>query len=180
MSEETKPATQVAKKNPGHRFHEGHPRFGGKKRNTAAAARAMAEEMGVDPLEFMLYIINSDVMEQTVIVDGKKKRVEVAIPLDTRLDAAKTVVNYLYPRLTAQQVSGPADRPIETVTFDITKLLQDPVAVEAAQKLALMMAAQDTAQAPARICGPADESCARPAYDPSEVLRDHNGHYLPK
>ena len=48
MSEE-KPTTQVVKKNPGHRFQEGHPRFGEKKRNTAAAARAMAEEIGCDP-----------------------------------------------------------------------------------------------------------------------------------
>src|ERR1017187_2981707 len=104
MSQETKPATQVAKRNPGHGFPEGHPRFGGKKRNTAAAARAMAEEMGVDPLEFMLSIISSDVIKQTVIVDGKKKQVDVAIPLDMRLDAAKTVANYLYPRLTATQV----------------------------------------------------------------------------
>ena len=180
MSEEKKPATLVARKNPGHRFGIGHPRFGGKKRNTAAAARAMAEEMGVDPLEFMLYIINSDVMEQTVIVDGKKKRVEVAIPLDTRLDAAKTVANYLYPRLTAQQISGPSEGPIETVTFDINKLLQDPEAMAAAEKLALLMAVPDE-PAPARICGPADERGARPGeYESSDATRDHNGHYLPK
>lgn len=159
MPQETKSATQVAKRNPGHRFPEGHPRFGGKKRNTAAAARAMAEEMGVDPLGFMLAIINSDVIEQTVIVDGKKKRVEVAIPLDTRLDAAKTVVNYLYPRLNAQTASGPADGPIETVTFDITKLIQDPDAVEAAQRLALLIVDQDKALTPApaqRVLPPGD------------------------
>jgi hypothetical protein len=91
MPEEMIPATQVAKKNPGHRFPEGHPRFGGKKKNTAAAARAMASELGCDPLEFMMKIINADTIEQTVIVDGKRKRVEVTIPLDTRAAVTDSV-----------------------------------------------------------------------------------------
>lgn len=179
MSEETKPATKVAKRTPG--FQEGHQRFGGKKKNTAAAARAMAAEMGIDPLEFMLSIINSDTIEQTVIVDGKKKRVEVAIPLDMRLDAAKTVVNYMYPRLTAQQISGPSEGPIEVAGLDITKLLQDPAMVEMAQSLAIAMAHADSRPRPAQICGPADSQAQPAGYDPLEpAARDENGHYLPK
>jgi len=181
MSEEMKPVTQVATKNPGYRFQEGHPRFGGKKKNTAAAARAMAHELGCDPLEFMMKIINADTIEQTVIVDGKKKRVEVAIPLDTRLDAAKTVVNYLYPRLTAQQISGPSDGPIETVIFDMAKLMTDPAAVEAAQTLALLLSEPDRPPAPARIHGPADSSKA--LSDDRDFMDDlmrqkSNGHWL--
>lgn len=159
-------------------FQPGHPRFSGRKKRTAAQARALADEMGVDPLEFMLAIINSDVIEQTVIENGEKKRVEVAIPLDTRLDAAKTVVNYIYPRLTAQQVTGKDDGPIEVAGLDIAKLLQDPAMVEMAQSLAIAMAQADRNPRPARICGPDDEQ-AQAARDPLTTLgRDpQTGHW---
>lgn len=158
-------------------FQPGHPRFSGRKKRTAAQARALADEMGVDPLEFMLSIINSDTIEQTVMVDGKKTRVEMAIPLDTRLDAAKTVVNYLYPRLTAQQVTGKNDGPIEVAGLDITKLLQDPAMVEMAQSLAIAMSEADRNAYPARICGPANEQTLA-APDPMEDLeRMPNGHW---
>jgi hypothetical protein len=180
MPEDQKtPTAETTKKNTGHKFQPGHQRFGGRKKKTAAAARAMAVELGIDPLQFMMTIIHSDTIEQTVIgEDGKKKRVEVAISLDMRLDAAKAVVGYLYPKLTAQQISGPGDGPIEVAGFDMTKLLSTPEAVEAAQRLALLMAEQNT---PPAICGPAILPRAAAGYDLSEAApRDHNGHYLPK
>jgi hypothetical protein len=168
--QEEKEHIEVVEKNPGHRWQAGHPRFGGKRKNTAAAARAMADEMGVDPLEFMLLIINSDVIEQTVIIDGKKKRVEVAIPLDMRLDAAKTVVNYMYPRLTAQQITC-SETPVEVV--DITPLMRDPAMAKMAQALAISMA-KDQAPTPARICGP-EPTVPR---DPMDTLeKNERGHW---
>jgi len=144
MLEEKKHTAQVAQKKTGHRFQEGHPRFGGKRKNTAAQARAMAEEMGVDPLAFLLSIIGSDVIEQTVIVDGKKSRVEVAVSLDTRMDAAKQVMAYMYPRLMAQQITGTGDGPLEVATLDVTKLLQDPAMAAMAQDLAISLALSES------------------------------------
>jgi len=92
MPEEKTQSKGVAQRNVGHRFPEGHQRFGGRKKRTAQQARALADEMGVDPLEFMLSIIKSEVMDQTVIENGKQKKVKAVVPLDVRLDAAKTVI----------------------------------------------------------------------------------------
>lgn len=139
MAEEKKQPTGVGQRNVGHRFPEGHTRFGGRKKRTAQMARELADELGCDPLRFMMQIINADTIEQTVIENGKKKRVTVAIPLETRMDAAKTVANYLYPRLSAQQITGANDGPVEMVGLDLTAIMADP----SAQRLAMLIASQE-------------------------------------
>ena len=140
MPEEKVQAKGVAQRNVGHRFHEGHARFGGRKKRTAAQARALADEMGVDPLEFMLGLLKSDVIDQTVIENGKRKKVKAVVPLDVRLDAAKTVINYMYPRLTATQVTGADDGPVELATLDFTPILANPELSRAAQEIAMQLA----------------------------------------
>lgn len=140
----------LAKALPGFKIRQ--PRYAGRPKRTAQMARDLADSLGCDPLEFMMRIINSDTIEQTVIVDGKKQREEVTIPLDTRLHAAKTVVNYLYPRLTAQQITDEDDGPVEIAGLDLTKLLQDPALVEMAQTLAIAMSEAERTPAPTRIC----------------------------
>ena len=118
MSEEKKPATEVATKNPGHRFREGHIRWGGKKKRTAQMARDLAEHLGCDPLEFLLRIIHSDTYSQTVIgADGKKQKKEVVIDLPTRIDAAKAVAGFFYPKLNSTAVTGSEGGPVESVQF---------------------------------------------------------------
>jgi hypothetical protein len=118
-------------------FQPGHPRYGGKKKRTAQAARELAESLGCDPLKFMMSLIDRDTYLQTVIgPDGKKTKVEVAVTMDLRLDAAKTVVNYLYPRLNAQHVTSEAAVNLEA-TIDINKLMENPDLVDAAQRLSL-------------------------------------------
>jgi hypothetical protein len=158
MSKTQQPATEVVKGTPG--FQVGHPRQGGRKKRTAQMARDLADSMGCDPLAFLMGLIQRDTYMQTEIgPDGKKKRVEVAVTMDLRLDAAKTVVNYLYPRLNAQTISGPGDGPIAVAELDMARLCQDPAMVEKMQELAIAMAIADTppAPAPARILPPADE-----------------------
>ena len=102
-------------------------------------ARDLADELGCDPLAFMMRIINSDVIEQTVIENGKEKRVKVAIDLATRLDAAKNVAGYLYPRLSAQQVTGKDDGPVAVAALDVAAILANPALAAAAQELALQV-----------------------------------------
>jgi hypothetical protein len=131
---------------PGHRWQEGHPRYGGRKKRTAQMARDLADELGCDPLAFMMRIINSDVIEQTVIENGKEKRVKVAIDLATRLDAAKNVAGYLYPRLSAQQVTGKDDGPLAVATLDVSAILANPALAETAQQLALMVVEQEISE----------------------------------
>lgn len=108
-------------------------------------------------LWFLLSIINSDVIEQTVIgADGKRKRVGVAIPLDMRLDAAKAVAPYLHPRLNAQTISGPNDAPIAVAGLDITKILRDPALANMAQRLALAMVESNRTPGPPTVYLPGD------------------------
>ena len=139
MSKTQQPATEVVKGTPG--FQVGHPRQGGRKKRTAQMARDLADSLGCDPLAFMMGLIQKDTYMQTVIdPDGKKKKVEIAVTMDLRLDAARTVVNYLYPRLNAQTISGPSEGPIAVAELDMNKLLQDPASIELVQALALRMA----------------------------------------
>ena len=102
-------------------------------------ARDLAESMRVDPLAFMLSIIKSDVMEQTVIENGKQKRVKVTVPLEIRMDAAKTVANYIYPRLSSTAVTGADDGPVAVAALDVGAVLANPQLAAAAQELALML-----------------------------------------
>lgn len=155
MSKTQQPTTEVVKGTPG--FQVGHPRQGGRKKRTAQMARDLADSMGCDPLAFLMGLIQKDTYMQTVIdPDGKKKKVEIAVTMDLRLDAARTVINYLYPRLNAQTISGPGDGPIAVAELDMARLCQDPAMVEKMQELAIAMAIADTPPAPARILPPAD------------------------
>lgn len=144
MAKETEqqPATMgVAQRNSG--FGAGHPRYGGRKKRTAQQARELAEELGVDPLRFLMEIVRSDTVEQTVIDEkGKKKKVTTAIPLEMRIDAAKWVSRFCYPVLSATQVTGANEGPVEIVGLDLTRMMMDP----AAQKLAMQIA-EDTSAA---------------------------------
>lgn len=139
---------------PGHRWQEGHPRYGGRKKRTAQMARDLADELGCDPLAFMMRIINADVIEQTVIENGKEKRVKVAIDLATRLDAAKNVAGYLYPRLSAQQVTGKDEGPLAVAALDVTSILSNPALADTAQQLAMMVIEQEISEERAGLPAP--------------------------
>jgi len=154
MSKTQQPATEVVKRAPG--FQVGHPKYAGRKKATAQRARDLATELNCDPLAFMMGLIQNDTYMQTEIgPDGKKKKIEVAVTMDLRLDAAKTVVNYLYPRLNAQTISGPSDGPIAVAELDMARLCQDPAMVEKMQELAIAMAIADTPPAQ-RVLPPGD------------------------
>ena len=157
MSQETKPAIQVAKKSPGHRFEIGHARFGGKRKNSTQQVRDLCAEMDVEPMQFMLELIKNGVTTQVVIENGKKKRVEVAVSLEMRVDLAKYVSRFIHPTLTATQVTGKDDGPIEMASLNISAILSDPALVEQAQNIALAMVEADRNPEPAqRILPPGD------------------------
>jgi hypothetical protein len=155
-------------------FQIGHARYGGRKKRTAQAARDLADSLGCDPLAFMMGLIQKDTYMQTVIEpDGKKKKIEVAVTMDLRLDAARTVVNYLYPRLNAQAISGPDNGPIEleAVTVNLDAIRADPEMCAAAQALSLGLSAAGANGIPAQPqIAPPGESAAQPARDPMETL----------
>jgi hypothetical protein len=148
MPEEKKqPSMGVAQRNAGHKYQPGHEKFGGRKKRTAQMARDLADELGCDPLRFMMQVIQSDVIEQAVIDDkGKVKRVKIAVDLATRLDAAKNVANYLYPRLNSTAVTGANDGPVELATLDLTPFMSDPTLARAAQEAVIQALEADAAR----------------------------------
>jgi hypothetical protein len=158
MSENTQPLT-VMTKTPGHRFEIGHPRWGGKRRNSSQLVRDLCEEMDVNPMRFMLAIIKDGWCSQVVIEDGKKKRVEVVASLEMRADLAKYVSRFVFPVLSASEISGPDEGPIELarVNTELERAMSTPGGVEIIQRAALLMAAQDAPQAPTpRVIPPGD------------------------
>ena len=120
--------TEVVVLNPGHRFPEGHPRYGGRKRNNAAHARAIADEIGCEPLRFLLELVRDGVATKVVVgEDGKKKRVVIEASLEVRVDAAKHVSKFLHPTLSAQAVQAQVD--VETTTvpaLPIDQIMRNP------------------------------------------------------
>jgi hypothetical protein len=171
MSKQPRTTEIMPKAEPG--FQIGHPRLGGRKKRTAQAARDLADSLGCDPLAFMMGLIQKDTYIQTVIEpDGKKKKVEVAVTMDLRLDAAKTVVNYLYPRLNAQSISGPDNGPIEVeaVTLGLDRIMADPALCAMAQDLSLAMSEASRARPGVAEAQPDEPKALPPARDPMETL----------
>jgi hypothetical protein len=185
MPNDVIPATNVAKNNPGHRFEIGHPRYGGKRRNSTQQVRDLCADMDVDPMRFMLSLIKDGITTQVVMENGKKKKIEVIADLATRTDLAKFVSRFMYPTLTATQVSGQDGGPIETQSLNITALLQNPDDVEAVQRLALRLLLPEPSQDIEIVNDGKRDECARQSVDrviePIEPpKRDHNGHYTPR
>jgi hypothetical protein len=147
----------------------GHAKWGGRKKGTrnkrTVFAHEVAEKMGVDPVQFLLEIVKSDALQivvtdpvsGTVLLneDGTPKRIWVAVTTQERLDASKTLIGYMYPKLQAMQITGANDGPVEVASLDLTQILADPTMAAAAQKLALMLADQMTdAGSPFRVGRP--------------------------
>jgi hypothetical protein len=65
---------------------------------------------------------------------------------------------YIFPKLAQQGLAVMReDSPTELVAVSLERVLSTPEGVEAAQKLALLMAQQDTSPAPPRILPPSDQ-----------------------
>lgn len=149
-------------------FQPLHPRFGGRKKRTAAQARSLADEMGIDPLEYMLRLLTVDVVEEVQIdADGNEKQVKVSISTELKIDICKTLANFFYPRLTAQQITGVNEGPIAVATLDMSKLMQDPALAAMAQTLALAMIEADPEPIPAQ---PRIAGREQPVRNPIETL----------
>lgn len=85
------------------------------------AASELLQSLGYDPLE-KLAVIAMD--SQT--------------PLDVRVDIGKTLMPYMYPRLQNVVVAGDEEGgPVRVQHDHVLRILSDPTAVAAAQRLAL-------------------------------------------
>ena len=157
--EQSTPVTEVVKKptRGPNRFELGHQRFGGRKKTLTGEVRALAEELDADPLAWMLGLIKDGFVTQVVMENGKRKRVEVTASLEMRADLAKHVSKFMYPTLTATQVSGASGGPIEVATMDLMKLMENPSTARLAEDLALQLAQPPAVEEPRFLPAPEHE-----------------------
>lgn len=118
-------------------FQPGHPRYGGKKKRTAAEARALAADLGVDPMTYLLNLLAVDATEEIEFAaDGTERRVNVPVTRELKINISQSLLNYFSPRLNSTHVQS--DTPLALVTtIDLDAIMADPVLVEAAQTLSL-------------------------------------------
>ena len=151
--------TTFTKKSSG-MFTDGHVKFpgSGRKKNSAQMARAIAESMGVDPIRFMLAILAKDFVRTSVLEGGKKVQVDIPISLEMKIDCAKALIPYMYPRLLASQAEPDEAPPSSTISLVAT--LTSPEMIAAAQTLSIALT---TAEIEAR---EAEGTPAKDAPDP--------------
>jgi hypothetical protein len=125
-------------------FQPGHPRYGGRKKGSpikrTREAREIAEGLGFHPIELLAIIALRGVIPNP---DGT----ETPVDADMRLDAIKAAAPFLIPRLSAQQITGPNDGPVEIITPEVeagmSAIMQDPELCRALQQIALAMAEEE-------------------------------------
>jgi hypothetical protein len=141
-------------------FQPGHPRLGGRTKRTAAQARSLADELGVDPLAYLLNLLAVDAtMELEFAADGTERKVKVPVSRELKIDISKSICGMFYPRLNSQTISNPEGGPveIERVNSELERAMAAPGGVEIIQRAALLLAAQDAPPAPTGILPPGDK-----------------------
>jgi hypothetical protein len=133
--------------NKGH-FTPGHTKIGGRKK-TVSKARDLVTKYG-DPLVWMLRLLREGVYDAVVIdpVTGTKTKVPTVAPLELLLDCAKSCVGFVHPKLSATQLTGADDGPIQSVHFNLDAVLNDPDLARQAQALAIQLAEAGQAVTP--------------------------------
>lgn len=132
-------------------FHKGHLRAAnsGRKKHSSQYVRQLSEELGICPIDFLLRIVRDGYVVKTVLKDGKRTKVEVDAPLEMQVDCAKTLAQYIVPKLQSTALTNADhDGPVESVnvSLDFTKL--SAAEIEAIQTVALVMARSDDDQPP--------------------------------
>jgi hypothetical protein len=135
--------------NKGH-FTPGHTKLGGRKK-TVTKARELVTKYG-DPLTWMLRLLRDGVYDAVVIdpVTGKKTKVPTVAPLELLLDCAKSCVGFCHARLSATQLTGADEGPVQSVSLDMTELLKDPELCRQAQNVAIALAESTLDPAPGK------------------------------
>lgn len=114
-------------------------------------ARDWVNKLGcTDPIEFMLKVLDGDTFEVTKSdangkaifgPDGSPVRELTVVPLALRIECAKTITGYLYPRLNSQHVQAEVSTP-GSVRFPTEEVLRNPALVGPLSELAILIAMQ--------------------------------------
>ena len=144
-------------------------------KRTAAQARSLADELGVDPLAYLLNLLAVDAtMELEFAADGTERRVKLPVSRELKIDISKSLAGFFYPKLNAQQITGPNEGPIELAraSSELERAMATPGGVEIIQRTALLIAGQPDALPAPAIHAPDNRAKAlpAPARDPMETL----------
>jgi hypothetical protein len=119
----------------------GHGKRGGRKPGVKNwNSRILAEAKDCDALEVLMEVVLTGYLPLTPGEDPKNRK---RMSNESRLKAAIELAQYMYPKLSATQVTGNEGRPLAVATYDVTELMRDPELVRAGQQLAIAMAGQD-------------------------------------
>jgi hypothetical protein len=112
-------------------------------------AREWCDKLGLaDPVEFLIKCMNADTIEVTqadaagkAVLDSENRPVKqmLVVPLDTRIQCARELIGYMYPRLQATELSGQLDVPVE-LHLPTAEILKNPQLSGALQDLAMLVA----------------------------------------
>jgi hypothetical protein len=97
-------------------------------------SREVAMEQGFHPLRIAIDVIMKGTLPA---LNGQPARI---VSDDERLKTLRDILQYMLPKLSAQQITGANDGPVALAAFDVTQLMADSEMLEAAQKLALALA----------------------------------------
>jgi hypothetical protein len=126
----------------GNKFQPGHPKYGGRRKGVPTRqtwlAREIAEQNGFNPVQVAIEVIMRGKLPATGAKPGRD------VSDEERLKMLRDLLSYLVPKLSAVQVTGNDGGPVAVAGLDITKLMQDPELAQAAQRLALAIAAGET------------------------------------
>jgi hypothetical protein len=146
----SKQKTVVLKALPG--FQPGHARMGGRGKHSIAEARALAAELGVSPMAYLLNLLAVDATEEIEFAaDGTERRVKVPVTRALKIEISQSLLNFFHPKLSSTAITGKDDGPLEVTTIDINMLMQNPDLVDAAQRLSLAMSSGRTVDVDAEV-----------------------------
>jgi hypothetical protein len=135
--DETASAEVVLAPRPG--FQTGHKRFGGRPRGAknvrTATAREIAARLRIDPLEWLLLAARTGRLKND---DGSVTKISSS----DRITAAKNALPFVHIKRSSLSVQGRIESDLRSQHMDMTRIMLDPILAEAAERLALAMAAE--------------------------------------
>lgn len=109
-----------------------------KMRLRARYAREVFQAMQFDPAQVMAEIVKTGKVYFRH-PNGELTGGCMDVPVEEWGKFAREAMRYAYPTLSAVQVTGKNDGPIQMVTADLDKMLNDPDAIKMAMKLAFQI-----------------------------------------
>lgn len=144
---EPEPTVKVALHTNRGTFAKGHAKMGGRVKGSPTKprvwqAREIVDREDFHPLEEAIHVIRTGYWPGKVPTAAQLAATPAKfkpISDEERLKMLREIFKYVFPSLSAMQVTGRDGGPLAAATLDVTALMRDPAMLEAAQKLSLGM-----------------------------------------